>query len=130
MVLGTIMKKAVCIRDWRRAKLKEGEFSGGARSGKLSGCKIFKLHHCYISSKILNNKSTQYSGSVQQVPPTIGFKFRVNKCVQHLSLIRLLSPIQMFPKDPKNIKRSPKSLESLDFLISNCQLLAGGCFFC
>ena len=48
------MKKAVCIRDWRPAKLKEGEFSGGARSGKLSGCKIFKLHHAQI--QILNKK--------------------------------------------------------------------------
>ena len=48
------MKKAVCIRERAPGQIKGGEFSRGARSGQLSGCKIFKLHDAEI--QILNKK--------------------------------------------------------------------------
>ena len=73
MVPGTIMKKAVCIRDWRRAKLKEGEFWGEHdRENSPAVQDLQTSSSRYILSQILNNKSTARLANSQRLVSSSG----------------------------------------------------------
>ena len=85
---GTIMKKAVCIRERAPGQIKGGEFSRGARSGQLSGCKIFKLHDAQIQilNKIGHSSSTRHVYTKKRITKSYFWAFYLSACLSFSSL--------------------------------------------